>query len=100
LSGEYSKQTKKRAGPLNPQFPTTLILNQLDDLELSDDLNIGDKAARYLFLCLGFIAGLFIRDCGVSDALAMKITSEHERLRSTTPVSSWVIGCQSCIACR
>jgi len=23
LSGEYNKQTKKRAGPLNPQFPTT-----------------------------------------------------------------------------
>jgi len=23
LSGEYNKQTKKRAGPLNPQFPTS-----------------------------------------------------------------------------
>jgi len=25
LGGEYNKQTKKRAGPLNPQFPTTHV---------------------------------------------------------------------------
>jgi len=34
LSGEYNKQTKKRAGPLNPQFPTTRKTTQKGVVDL------------------------------------------------------------------
>jgi len=42
LSGEYNKQTKKRVGPLNPQFPTTDAKRQhLSTINTNNDLSFG-----------------------------------------------------------
>jgi len=54
LSGGYNKQTKKRAGPLNPRFPTTQTVsgaNETLDLTTLSEICL----AFYLEFCVVYL---------------------------------------------